>query len=759
MDAKELSLVSDLVLPPKFKILEFEKYNETSFPEAHITMFCRRMTGHVNNDQLLIHCFQDNIAPDRITLQNIEKKSNESFRQYTQRWREAPFINHILGSATKSLADIVMSGEMIENAIRCGKIEAGESIRRSAPKKRENEVSNVSMGYTKPITVNQPKAVATGQQASSRQEPNTKQNMEKPQFTPIPITYRELYKSMFDAHVVSPFYLRPLQPPFPKWYNTSAQCEYHAGIMEHSIENCTYFKKVVERLIKMGVVKFDDALDIGNPLPNHIDHEVNVIVENMERRIKLDMAEVKTPMREVLKKMVERSLIMRDFGSKSREVRNYCKFHGEEDHEIETCNEFRALVQGLMDNKELEFFEFAEEEDVSTSEEGLIERVCEVSHPVLIISRPRINEFGARIGPRVLIQKLVTFPYNDRKMGEEGTKPLVNEPVTEDEAKKILKFLKHSEYSVVEQLHTQPTRTSVLALLQSLMVQRNALMNVLNETYVAEDISVNKLDRLVSNISADNFISFSDDEIPPEGLGSTKALHITTRYKGYTFPRVLIDNGLTLNVLPLSILNRLPIDSSHMKICQNIMRAFDGTERKVMGRIEVPLLIRPNTYEVDFLVMDITPSYNYLLERPWIHSAKAIPSSLHQKLKLVTEGWLITINAEEDIIASATSNALYIEYNDEAVECSFRSLEFVNATFIIEGKRIPRAKISEATRMGLQLTVGKGALPGRGLGKYLHGRVEVPILADKQDHFGLGYRPDAKQKIREMEMRQERRRA
>ncbi|XP_040973998.1 uncharacterized protein [Gossypium hirsutum] len=429
-----------------------------------------------------------------------------------------------------------------------------------------------------------------------------------------------------------------------------------------------------------------------------------------------------------------------------------------------------------MDNKELEFFEFAEKEDVCTSEEGLIERVCEVNHPVVIISRPRINESGARIGPRVLIQKPVTFPYKDRKMvswnyncnvtssgegslGEEGTKPLVNEPVTEDEGKKILKFLKHSEYSVVEQLHKQPTRTSVLALLQSSMVQRNALMKVLNETYVAEDISVNKLDRLVNNISADNFISFSDDEIPPGGLGSTKALHITTRYKGYTFPGVLIDNGLTLNVLPLSTLNRLPIDSSHMKTCQNIMRAFDGTERKVMGRIEVSLLIRPNTYEVDFLVMDITPSYNYLLERPWIHSAKAIPSSLHQKLKLVTEGWLITINAEEDIIASVTSSALYIEYNDEAVECSFRSLEFVNVTSIIEGKRIPRAKISEATRMGLQLTVGKGALPGRGLGKYLHGRVEVPILADKQDRFGLGYRPDAKQKRREMEMKQKRRRA
>ncbi|KAA3477618.1 myosin heavy chain-like [Gossypium australe] len=118
IDAKDLSLVPDLVLPPKFKTPEFEKYNRTSCPKAHITVFYRRMTGYANNDQLLIHCFQDSLigsavkwynqlshakvnswkdlaqafmkqyshvtdmTPERITLQNMEKKQNESFKQY-----------------------------------------------------------------------------------------------------------------------------------------------------------------------------------------------------------------------------------------------------------------------------------------------------------------------------------------------------------------------------------------------------------------------------------------------------------------------------------------------------------------------------------------------------------------------------------------------------------------------------------------------------------------------------------------------------
>ncbi|XP_017644260.1 uncharacterized protein LOC108484886 [Gossypium arboreum] len=61
VDAKDLSLVPDLVLPHKFKMPEFKKYKGTTCPEAHITMFCRRMTGYVNNDQLLIHYFQDSL--------------------------------------------------------------------------------------------------------------------------------------------------------------------------------------------------------------------------------------------------------------------------------------------------------------------------------------------------------------------------------------------------------------------------------------------------------------------------------------------------------------------------------------------------------------------------------------------------------------------------------------------------------------------------------------------------------------------------
>lgn len=48
IDARELSLVLDLVIPSKFQNLNFEKYSGTS---------C-----HVNDDKLLINCFQDSLT-------------------------------------------------------------------------------------------------------------------------------------------------------------------------------------------------------------------------------------------------------------------------------------------------------------------------------------------------------------------------------------------------------------------------------------------------------------------------------------------------------------------------------------------------------------------------------------------------------------------------------------------------------------------------------------------------------------------------
>ena len=122
LDATELSLVSGLVIPHKFKTLTFDKYDGIKWPTTHLTMYCQKMSAYIDNDKLLIYCFQDSLmgiatqwylkldrthirswkdlarafltqhkhaidfTPDRLSLQTMEKKYNESFWDYTQRW-------------------------------------------------------------------------------------------------------------------------------------------------------------------------------------------------------------------------------------------------------------------------------------------------------------------------------------------------------------------------------------------------------------------------------------------------------------------------------------------------------------------------------------------------------------------------------------------------------------------------------------------------------------------------------------------------
>ena len=45
-EAADLCLVLDVIIPSKFKALEFDKYKGTSHPKSQLTMHCRKMATH-----------------------------------------------------------------------------------------------------------------------------------------------------------------------------------------------------------------------------------------------------------------------------------------------------------------------------------------------------------------------------------------------------------------------------------------------------------------------------------------------------------------------------------------------------------------------------------------------------------------------------------------------------------------------------------------------------------------------------------------
>ena len=103
---------------------------------------------------------------------------------------------------------------------------------------------------------------------------------------------------------------------------------------------------------------------------------------------------------------------------------------------------------------------------------------------------------------------------------------------------------------------------------------------------------------------------------------------------GAKVPMVLIENGFTLNVCPFRTTLTVGLDMETITPSPLIVRAYDNTSRKVMGTFKAPCKNGQMETVVEFNVMDITPNYNLLLGRAWLNPNGAIPSSLHQKMKI-----------------------------------------------------------------------------------------------------------------------------
>ena len=85
------------------------------------------------------------------------------------------------------------------------------------------------------------------------------------------------------------------------------------------------------------------------------------------------------------------------------------------------------------------------------------------------------------------------------------------------------------------------------------------------------------------------------------------------------------------------------------------------------------------------------------------------------------------------MIAATSSGAPYVETNDKAMECSFKSLEFVNVMYVGEGANVPIPKLLEVTLSGITQTPDKGARVEKGLGKRLQGMLRLIAIIQKKD--------------------------
>ena len=186
----------------------------------------------------------------------------------------------------------------------------------------------------------------------------------------------------------------------------------------------------------------------------------------------------------------------------------------------------------------------------------------------------------------------------------------------------------------------------------------------------------------------------------------------------------------------------LGFDPSDFGPSTQTIRAYDSTWREVLGTLTLKLRIGPVVFSTLFQVLRIPTSFNLLLGRPWIHRASAIPSSLHQKVKFIYEGRVISIQSSRDIYSSSEP-VLEISHSDDDLFLTGFTFDDVQIVVIEEsyGDQVPLPFDRFSGTYVLDMMRGMFYLPGLGLGRRQQGISEFIATVSHDVPFGLGYTP------------------
>ncbi|XP_069143545.1 uncharacterized protein [Solanum lycopersicum] len=494
-------------------------------------------------------------------------------------------------------------------------------------------------------------------------------------FTVLAESRTKLFERLSAARYIHPVGSKPVDVN-SRFYRPEQRCAYHSNSVGHDKEDCINLKHKIQDLIDQEVVSLQPAVPNvnTNPLPNHGGGNANMIeIDEDEREAK----RITPVVQEDLEKAVA-SLSVREKG----------------EFVILTPAKVVALV------------------------------------PAKTLAKPKfVIEMAVAQG---MTRSGRCYTPDELALGGQK-KDHAKRPISEAEAEEFWRRMQPKDYSIVKHLEKTPAQISVWALLMSSWSHRQSLMKALDDTYVPSGTSSDNVAAMIHRVIQGHRISFGDDELPAEERAHNKALHITVICCGKIVNRVLIDDGSGLNICPLSTLKQLRFDLRKVEQNQVNVRAFDGVQRDTLGAVNLTIQMGPAEFEAKFQVLDIDSSYNLLLGRPFIHMAGAVPSTLHQVVKLV---W----NNEELVIHGERSHSgKQVPILDEMPQSSdFYTMELVIAT---DESLAPQTPMSAVYRMIATVMLQSGFEPGFGLGRNAQGIIESVSVLATGSKYDLGYIP------------------
>ena len=238
----------------------------------------------------------------------MRKCPDESYKEYAIRWKGVasqvqlplthkeinslfvdtlPSLYHdkLVGKAFPKFEDLMYSVERIEEGIKSEKIKDMESrteghIRATvAGRNGKRKLNPMEKDYISPyfcfptpyyVFQQPPDVMHQGQHFSQqtsitlkydRSLHHSKKRKRTKTYHSIPIPYSKLVPLLVKNNMISVIHTKPRKPPYPKWYDPNAICEYHDRARGHSRKDCVPLKNKVQALIDEDPAKFKKLMD------------------------------------------------------------------------------------------------------------------------------------------------------------------------------------------------------------------------------------------------------------------------------------------------------------------------------------------------------------------------------------------------------------------------------------------------------------------------------------------------------------------
>jgi hypothetical protein len=142
-------------------------------------------------------------------------------------------------------------------------------------------------------------------------------------------------------------------------------------------------------------------------------------------------------------------------------------------------------------------------------------------------------------------------------------------------------------------------------------------------------------------------IIFTDRDLEGVQLPHSDALVVTMQIGDFEVKRILIDPGSSAEIMYDSLFKGLGLEHKDLDRKVDPLYGFSGESVMPVGRVTVKVHAGTVSSPTDFWVLNSYSPYNAILGRPWLHKMKAVPSTLHQRLRFPTPEGIMEVRGDQ----------------------------------------------------------------------------------------------------------------